>query len=104
MMRKHYMMQALYDASTVQQHIPNEIPMNTYPQWARAGVSVKVEDVEHEHFEGIGGDEAVVGSQQPAFVVTPCLDLKQHTVKLLAVRKHIFLHKSQTNHTRYAPR
>ena len=37
---------------------------------------VQVEDVEHQHFQRVGGDEAVMGPQQPALVVAPRLELQ----------------------------
>lgn len=37
---------------------------------------VQVEDVEHQHLQGVRGDEAVVRPQQPALVVAPRLELR----------------------------
>ena len=36
---------------------------------------VAVEDVQHEGLQGIRGDQSMVCAQNPALIVTPCLDL-----------------------------
>lgn len=37
---------------------------------------VQIENVKHQHLQGIGGDEAMVRPQQPALVVAPGLELQ----------------------------
>ncbi len=45
-------------------------------EWAGQQLVVQVEDVQHQRLQGVGGDEAVVCSQDTALVIAPGLHLQ----------------------------